>query len=156
MEYALLSSISWVSVRSVWDWLLCLSDGVPSGGSPCSTFHPEQNCVPPHFRRKTAVWCSILETCERSVIERAACHDSCGPLKLSTALPSAKNSAFDRSHYINFNMLILCTVIKHEHMTLVILGHSEWFVFVQTPYTWGLDSPVWRFNSWPCANPLIS
>lgn len=31
VELGLLSSISRVSVRIVWDWLLSLSDGVPSG-----------------------------------------------------------------------------------------------------------------------------
>lgn len=62
---------------------VCQTESHPAG-SPCSTFHPERNCVPPHFRRKTAVWCSILETCERSVIERVASHGSWGPLKVST------------------------------------------------------------------------
>lgn len=117
----------------------CQTESHPAR-SPCSTFHREQNCVPPHFRRKTAVWCSILETCERSVI------------KFRAAPPSAKNS----THYINFPMLTLCTVIKHKHMLPVILHHSEWFVFMQTPHTWGLDAPVWRFHSWSYTNPLIS
>ncbi|KAM7369804.1 hypothetical protein PAMP_011095 [Pampus punctatissimus] len=31
--------------------------------------------------RKTPLWCSILEPCERSVIERVVCHGSRGPLK---------------------------------------------------------------------------
>ncbi|KAI4806906.1 hypothetical protein KUCAC02_017696, partial [Chaenocephalus aceratus] len=53
-------------------------------GSPCSTFHPERNYVPPHFRRKTVVWCYILETCESCVRERVAWHGSRGPLKVST------------------------------------------------------------------------
>lgn len=134
---------------------VCQTESHPAG-SPCSTFHPEWNCVPPHFRRKTAVWCSILETCERSVIGRVASHGSWGPLRVSSYRTVLCEPKFNGTHYINFNMLSLCAVIKHKHMFPVILRHTKWFVFMQKPYTWGLDRPVWSINSWSYTNPLIS
>lgn len=140
---------------------VCQTESHPAG-SPCSTFHPERNYVLPHFRRKTAVWCSILETCERSVIEKSAVSRQLGSSQgqrllqwLDCPVLWAKTSGFNDTH-INFNMLSLSSVIKHQHMLPVIHHHTKWFVFMQTPYTWGLDRPVWSINSWSYTNPLIS
>lgn len=64
-----------------------------------------------------------------------------------------------RSRHIpreSLTLISLWAAIKTLHMLPELVQPLEWFIFMQTPYTRDLDSPVCGINSWSCTNPLIS
>lgn len=141
-------------------YAVCQTESHPAR-SPCLRFQPEWNCVPPHFRRKTAVWCSVLETCEASVTERAACHGSGGALEVNAGWrwgELASVGRFDCTPCANFDTAQQLNANTCRQWRSTALG---WISSQHKGLTHrASDRPAWSINSWSLShvdtNPFIT
>lgn len=116
-KVGLLSSISWLSVGRALDWILSLSDGVPSGlvSMPHIPSRAELCSAPFQMQIGGLVLHigNMWEECHRkSAVSRQLRSSQVHP----THFPLPKNSNFNRSRYIKFSMLPFHIVIKQTHV----------------------------------------